>query len=153
MDQQNNRRRIQGRATLQLQFETTDSREWIGDRRSRRRQPSQLAPPSIDKHPPRRYSLFLRHRRYSLCFCLRRRSPRSSRRLPRRVRHSSPSSLLPAASPSSPEGGTRGNEEEAEVTYDGRSLIIGGHRKILFSGSIHYPRSTPQVFPVGPVNQ
>ena len=34
----------------------------------------------------------------------------------------------------------------AQVTYDGRSLIIDGHRKILFSGSIHYPRSTPQVF-------
>jgi len=34
---------------------------------------------------------------------------------------------------------------ETEVTYDGRSLIIDGHRKILFSGSIHYPRSTPQV--------
>ncbi|KHN31191.1 Beta-galactosidase 6 [Glycine soja] len=32
-----------------------------------------------------------------------------------------------------------------EVTYDGRSLIIDGQRKILFSGSIHYPRSTPQV--------
>ena len=31
------------------------------------------------------------------------------------------------------------------VTYDGRSLIINGKRKILFSGSIHYPRSTPQV--------
>ncbi|XP_015955835.1 beta-galactosidase 6 isoform X1 [Arachis duranensis] len=44
-------------------------------------------------------------------------------------------------------GVTRGNNEDAEVTYDGRSLIIGGHRKILFSGSIHYPRSTPQMWP------
>nr|KYP61873.1 Beta-galactosidase 3 [Cajanus cajan] len=35
----------------------------------------------------------------------------------------------------------------AEVTYDGRSLIIDGHRNILFSGSIHYPRSTPQMWP------
>lgn len=35
--------------------------------------------------------------------------------------------------------------EAEEVTYDGRSLIIDGQRKILFSGSIHYPRSTPQV--------
>ncbi|KAG5024150.1 hypothetical protein JHK86_020064 [Glycine max] len=35
----------------------------------------------------------------------------------------------------------------AEVTYDGRSLIIDGQRKILFSGSIHYPRSTPQMWP------
>lgn len=34
---------------------------------------------------------------------------------------------------------------KGEVTYDGRSLIIDGQRKILFSGSIHYPRSTPQV--------
>lgn len=40
--------------------------------------------------------------------------------------------------------GSKGSEEE-EVTYDGRSLIIGGQRKLLFSGSIHYPRSTPEV--------
>ncbi|XP_022768137.1 beta-galactosidase 16 isoform X3 [Durio zibethinus] len=33
------------------------------------------------------------------------------------------------------------------VTYDGRSLIIDGQHKILFSGSIHYPRSTPQMWP------
>ena len=33
----------------------------------------------------------------------------------------------------------------ADVSYDGRSLIIGGERKIIFSGSIHYPRSTPEV--------
>ena len=32
-----------------------------------------------------------------------------------------------------------------DVTYDGRSLIIDGQRKIVFSGSIHYPRSTPEV--------
>lgn len=32
-----------------------------------------------------------------------------------------------------------------DVTYDGRSLIIDGQHKILFSGSIHYPRSTPEV--------
>ncbi|XP_048335050.2 beta-galactosidase 6 isoform X1 [Ziziphus jujuba] len=32
------------------------------------------------------------------------------------------------------------------VTYDGRSLIIDGQRRILFSGSIHYPRSTPQMW-------
>ncbi|KAK8973773.1 hypothetical protein V6N11_064509 [Hibiscus sabdariffa] len=35
----------------------------------------------------------------------------------------------------------------SNVTYDGRSLIINGHHKILFSGSIHYPRSTPQMWP------
>uniref|UniRef100_A0A7N2MK47 beta-galactosidase n=1 Tax=Quercus lobata TaxID=97700 RepID=A0A7N2MK47_QUELO len=33
------------------------------------------------------------------------------------------------------------------VTYDGRSLIINGEHKILFSGEIHYPRSTPQTWP------
>ncbi|KAJ0231265.1 Beta-galactosidase 6 [Hirschfeldia incana] len=33
------------------------------------------------------------------------------------------------------------------VTYDGRSLIIDGQRKLLFSGSIHYPRSTPEMWP------
>ncbi|KAE8655934.1 hypothetical protein F3Y22_tig00117016pilonHSYRG00730 [Hibiscus syriacus] len=33
---------------------------------------------------------------------------------------------------------------EDNLTYDGRSLIINGQRKLLFSGSIHYPRSTPQ---------
>jgi hypothetical protein len=38
-----------------------------------------------------------------------------------------------------------GRVEGGEVTYDGRSLIIDGSRNILFSGSIHYPRSTPQV--------
>ena len=31
------------------------------------------------------------------------------------------------------------------VTYDGRSLIVNGRRELLFSGSIHYPRSTPEV--------
>ncbi|PWA84719.1 glycoside hydrolase, family 35 [Artemisia annua] len=32
------------------------------------------------------------------------------------------------------------------VTYDKKSLIINGHRRILFSGSIHYPRSTPEMW-------
>lgn len=32
-----------------------------------------------------------------------------------------------------------------DVTYDSKALIINGQRRILFSGSIHYPRSTPQV--------
>ena len=31
------------------------------------------------------------------------------------------------------------------VSYDGRSLIVNGEHKLLFSGSIHYPRSTPDV--------
>ncbi|XP_062148076.1 beta-galactosidase 6 isoform X2 [Alnus glutinosa] len=40
-----------------------------------------------------------------------------------------------------------GRVEGGDVTYDGRSLIIDGQRKILFSGSIHYPRSTPEMWP------
>ncbi|WMV13106.1 hypothetical protein MTR67_006491 [Solanum verrucosum] len=32
------------------------------------------------------------------------------------------------------------------VTYDKKSLIINGQRKILFSGSVHYPRSTPDMW-------
>ncbi|XP_057749811.1 beta-galactosidase-like [Arachis stenosperma] len=35
----------------------------------------------------------------------------------------------------------------ASVTYDHKSLIINGKRRILISGSIHYPRSTPQMWP------
>lgn len=30
------------------------------------------------------------------------------------------------------------------VTYDARSLIINGSRELLFSGSIHYPRTQPE---------
>lgn len=33
----------------------------------------------------------------------------------------------------------------ANVTYDGRALVIDGKRRVLVSGSIHYPRSTPEV--------
>ncbi|KAL2932360.1 Beta-galactosidase 7, partial [Bienertia sinuspersici] len=33
------------------------------------------------------------------------------------------------------------------VSYDGRALIINGERKIILSGSIHYPRSTPEMWP------
>lgn len=33
------------------------------------------------------------------------------------------------------------------VTYDGRSLMINGKRDIFFSGSVHYPRSTPDMWP------
>lgn len=32
-----------------------------------------------------------------------------------------------------------------EVTYDGRALILDGARRMLFSGDMHYPRSTPEV--------
>jgi len=31
------------------------------------------------------------------------------------------------------------------VTYDHRALVIDGKRRVLVSGSIHYPRSTPEV--------
>lgn len=31
------------------------------------------------------------------------------------------------------------------VTYDGRALILDGARRMLFSGDMHYPRSTPEV--------
>ncbi|KAK0583000.1 hypothetical protein LWI29_032174 [Acer saccharum] len=35
---------------------------------------------------------------------------------------------------------------KCKVTYDNKALIINGHRRILFSGSIHYPRSTPEMW-------
>ncbi|KAI8025515.1 Beta-galactosidase 13 [Camellia lanceoleosa] len=38
-------------------------------------------------------------------------------------------------------------KEARSVTYDGRSLIIQGSRELLFSGSIHYPRSPPELWP------
>ncbi|XP_031475642.2 beta-galactosidase 11-like [Nymphaea colorata] len=38
-------------------------------------------------------------------------------------------------------------QQQRGVTYDGRSLIINGKRELLFSGSIHYPRSTPDMWP------
>ncbi|KAK2659455.1 hypothetical protein Ddye_005988 [Dipteronia dyeriana] len=38
-------------------------------------------------------------------------------------------------------------ENSANVSYDATSLIINGQHKILFSGSIHYPRSPPQMWP------
>lgn len=31
------------------------------------------------------------------------------------------------------------------VTYDSKALIIDGKRRILQSGSVHYPRTTPEV--------
>lgn len=38
-------------------------------------------------------------------------------------------------------------DEGYAVTYDGRSMIINGSRELLFSGSIHYTRSTPEMWP------
>ncbi|GAB2277284.1 Beta-galactosidase 10 [Dionaea muscipula] len=35
----------------------------------------------------------------------------------------------------------------SNVTFDHRSLIIDGHRKLLISTSIHYPRSVPAMWP------
>ncbi|XP_077246254.1 beta-galactosidase 11-like [Tasmannia lanceolata] len=35
----------------------------------------------------------------------------------------------------------------SNVTYDHRSLLIGGKRHLLFSGSIHYPRSPVEMWP------
>jgi hypothetical protein len=32
-----------------------------------------------------------------------------------------------------------------KVSYDDRALVIDGERRIILSGSIHYPRSTPEV--------
>ncbi|KAJ8572203.1 hypothetical protein K7X08_008714 [Anisodus acutangulus] len=40
-----------------------------------------------------------------------------------------------------------GNEKPRGVTYDGRSLIVNGNRELFFSGSIHYPRSPPEMWP------
>lgn len=37
------------------------------------------------------------------------------------------------------------NNSNYSVTYDRRSLIVNGHRKLLISASIHYPRSVPAV--------
>ncbi|XP_024166147.1 beta-galactosidase 3 isoform X2 [Rosa chinensis] len=35
---------------------------------------------------------------------------------------------------------------QCNVSYDRKALIINGQRRILFSGSIHYPRSTPEMW-------
>ncbi|GMH04075.1 hypothetical protein Nepgr_005914 [Nepenthes gracilis] len=35
----------------------------------------------------------------------------------------------------------------ASVSYDRKAIIINGQRRILLSGSIHYPRSTPEMWP------
>ncbi|KAJ8899759.1 hypothetical protein K2173_019459 [Erythroxylum novogranatense] len=34
-----------------------------------------------------------------------------------------------------------------EVTYDNRAIVIDGERKLIISGAIHYPRSTPKMWP------
>ncbi|KAE9600122.1 putative beta-galactosidase [Lupinus albus] len=35
---------------------------------------------------------------------------------------------------------------QCSVTYDRKSIVINGQRRILISGSIHYPRSTPEMW-------
>uniref|UniRef100_A0ACD5WVU8 Uncharacterized protein n=1 Tax=Avena sativa TaxID=4498 RepID=A0ACD5WVU8_AVESA len=35
----------------------------------------------------------------------------------------------------------------AAVSYDHKAVVINGQRRILMSGSIHYPRSTPEMWP------
>lgn len=40
----------------------------------------------------------------------------------------------------------------SNVSYDGRSLIIDGQRKLLISASIHYPRSVPAVSTSSPTS-
>ncbi|KAK7251320.1 hypothetical protein RIF29_34400 [Crotalaria pallida] len=35
----------------------------------------------------------------------------------------------------------------AKVTYDSNALIINGQRRIIFSGAVHYPRSTVEMWP------
>ena len=34
-----------------------------------------------------------------------------------------------------------------DVTYDSRSIVVNGSRELLTSGTIHYPRSTPAMWP------
>ena len=35
----------------------------------------------------------------------------------------------------------------SQVSYDSRAMKIDGRRVLLFSGAIHYPRSTPAMWP------
>ncbi|KAK7329697.1 hypothetical protein VNO77_23872 [Canavalia gladiata] len=35
----------------------------------------------------------------------------------------------------------------ASVSYDHKAILVNGQRRILISGSIHYPRSTPEMWP------
>uniref|UniRef100_J3M7E5 Uncharacterized protein n=1 Tax=Oryza brachyantha TaxID=4533 RepID=J3M7E5_ORYBR len=51
---------------------------------------------------------------------------------------------LPAASWREGVDGVVGERGRGDVTYDGRALIINGTRVMLFSGEIHYPRSSPE---------
>jgi len=35
-----------------------------------------------------------------------------------------------------------------KITFDSRALLFDGHRKLLLAGAIHYPRSTPAMWPL-----
>ncbi|CAN4086933.1 unnamed protein product [Withania somnifera] len=35
----------------------------------------------------------------------------------------------------------------ASISYDHKAIIVNGQRRILISGSVHYPRSTPEMWP------
>ena len=37
--------------------------------------------------------------------------------------------------------------DKVSVGYDERALTIDGERQLIISGSIHYPRSTPEMWP------
>nr|XP_015638047.1 beta-galactosidase 7 isoform X1 [Oryza sativa Japonica Group] len=57
-----------------------------------------------------------------------------------------------SSSPAAAAAGTKeeledGDDQRGEVTYDGRALIVNGTRVMLFSGEIHYARSTPEMWP------
>ncbi|KAJ4966201.1 hypothetical protein NE237_018050 [Protea cynaroides] len=40
-----------------------------------------------------------------------------------------------------------GGNSTKGVSYDGKSLIINGQRELIFSGSVHYPRLPPEMWP------
>jgi hypothetical protein len=50
----------------------------------------------------------------------------------------------PAAGPTS---GTGGAPPIRNISYDGRAMLIDGERRLLAAGSIHYTRSTPEMWP------
>lgn len=55
--------------------------------------------------------------------------------------------VLTACASSAAAGDGRRVEEGGggEVTNDGRALVVNGTRRMLFSGEMHYTRSTPEV--------
>lgn len=41
----------------------------------------------------------------------------------------------------------RSSPERRNISYDGRAMVVDGQRRLLAAGSIHYPRSTPEMWP------